>query len=221
MRTFAFMIVLLGIVTMAYAQPPVDLSDKISATSPINGKCAPILGQKTDTLPCDVQASVYFRSLGSYLDGTLHKGDFVFYETISRSELGEWRRIIRAGRCGNPAKGKYFVPAPRPKKPEITVTEVRPQLPVEVTRVETKIVPVVIPLPSCPPPCRQPLTFEKSGYAPPARSWTEQGPTKRTGLWLWKTPSCRTSPPPPSPYCPPAGTPGGNPPPYIPPPASW
>ena len=124
-----------------------DLSWMISVSRPYDGTNADLDGRATDTLPCDVRASVYFRG-GTYpagwYRGTLRSGDFVFYELESRCADGEWRRITHAGRCGNPATGRYFHRYP----PTRTVTVQAP--PVETcttvtnttTVVETQLVPV-------------------------------------------------------------------------------
>jgi hypothetical protein len=132
------------------ASPSNDLSWMISVSRPYDGTNADLDGRLTDTLPCDVRASVYFRG-GTYpagwYKGTLRAGDFVFYTLESKCADGEWRRIKYAGRCGNPATGRYFHRYP----PERVRVETVQAPPVEtcttVTNTRTVIETQLVPLP--------------------------------------------------------------------------
>lgn len=122
-----------------------DLSWMVSVSRPWDGTNADLNGQLTDTLPADVRATVTFKR-GTFAGGTyrgwLHRGDFVFYRVAEKVEChGEWRELIRAGRCGNPATGRYFVP--------------KPQLPEAPPPCAPICIPPPPPLP--PPPCPPPV----------------------------------------------------------------
>lgn len=119
MRTPFIAACIVILATVCWAEPVVgnlgsnqnDLSWMISLARPWNGTCANLDGQLTDTLPTDVQGSVQFKSgtfPSGWYKGWFHTGDFVFYEVDSKDWAGEWRRIVRAGRCGNPASGRYY-----------------------------------------------------------------------------------------------------------------
>lgn len=117
-----------------------DLSWMVSVSRPWDGTNANLNGQPTDTLPADVPATVTFKS-GTFPGGTyrgwLHRGDFVFYRVVEVKTNGESREIIRAGRCGNPATGKYFV--------------LKPQLPEAPPPCAPIYIPPPPPLPQSPP----------------------------------------------------------------------
>ncbi|MBU2595546.1 hypothetical protein KJ713_01780, partial [Patescibacteria group bacterium] len=122
-----------------------DLSWMVSVSRPWDGTNADLNGQLTDTLPCDLKATVTFKH-GTFAGGTyrgwLHKGDFVFYVVDEIVPChGEWREIIRAGRCGNPATGRYFVP--KPQLPEAPPPCAPPPAPI--------CIPPPPPLPTPPP----------------------------------------------------------------------
>ncbi|TSC92157.1 MAG: hypothetical protein CEN92_90 [Candidatus Berkelbacteria bacterium Licking1014_96] len=139
-------LVVLSIVGTAQAAPVVgdlnsnnnDLSWMVSVSRPWDGTNADLNGQLTDTLPTDVPATVTFKP-GTFRGGTyrgwLHRGDFVFYKVVEVRTDGESREIVRAGRCGNPATGRYFVPkpqlpeAPPPCAPTTIVIPPPPPLP--------------------------------------------------------------------------------------------
>jgi len=174
MRHASCVVVLLFLLGSAFAETVGDinsdennLSWMISVSRSWDGTNPDLNGQLTDTLPCDVRATVTFKS-GTFSGGTyrgwLHKGDFVFYQVEEVVPCtGERRRIIRAGRCGNPATGRYFVPKPKPEpQPEPPPCEPtpckpppRPQPPPIVCPVSPQpppIVNVTVEAPECPTP---------------------------------------------------------------------
>lgn len=130
MRTCAllFTLMFLGLAITANAQivgdlksSDNDLSWMISVSGLWDGTNADIGGQLGEDLPRNTPATVTFKqgrfSAGTYR-GWLHKGDYVFYQVDEVVPChGEYRRILRAGRCGNPASGRYFVPKPQTPAP--------------------------------------------------------------------------------------------------------
>ncbi|OQB98466.1 MAG: hypothetical protein BWX80_03975 [Candidatus Hydrogenedentes bacterium ADurb.Bin101] len=125
-----------------------DLSWMISVSRPWDGTNANLDGRPTDVLPCDVKdATVQFRrgtySAGWY-KGTLRTGDFVFYVLESKCVDGEWRRITHAGRCGNPATGRYFhrYPPERVRVETVQAPPVTSTVTNTTTVIETQLVPV-------------------------------------------------------------------------------
>lgn len=128
----------------------VNLSAKISSTQPwpeYGGNCPPMFqGLPREALPEQTNACVSFS--GHYVSGFLLKGEVVYYEVESRCDEGEWHRITRVYRCGNPASGRYWVPRNKP----VVVTRTqnvlvdRPVIvdrPVEVVKIVEKPVEVV------------------------------------------------------------------------------
>ncbi len=91
-----------------------NLSVMISETSPITGKCARIDGQEMFVLTEDTPAQVLFKSKG-WVEGYLQKGDAVFVDAQDN--------ILRAGRCGNPARGTITRPTPLVKEVTRTITK--------------------------------------------------------------------------------------------------
>lgn len=146
-----------------------DLSWMISVSRSWDGTNPDLNGQLTDTLPCDVRATVTFKSgtyAGGIYRGWLHKGDFVFYQVDEVIPCtGERRRIIRAGRCGNPATGTYFIPKPKPPEqppppcepPPCKEPPPRPQPPPIICPAPQPppIVKVTVEAPECPTPPAQ------------------------------------------------------------------
>lgn len=147
-------LVLLIIVVMLSAVPTfadgVNLSARISGTPPwpaYGGNCPPMFQElPREALPEQTNACVSFS--GRYVSGYLLKGEVVYYEIESRCESGEWHKITRVYRCGNPASGRYWVAYVKPTI--ITQTQnilvdrpVYVDRPVEVVRVVEKPVEVV------------------------------------------------------------------------------
>lgn len=154
MKRLLAIAVLLFAVGIASAQvvgdlssPSNDLSWMISVSRPWDGTNADLDRRATDTLPCDIQAAVQFRC-GTYAAGwyrgTLRSGDFVFYELETKCDDGEWRKIIAAGRCGNPAIGRYFhrYPPERVRVETVQAPPVTTTVTNTTTVVEAQLVPV-------------------------------------------------------------------------------
>jgi len=123
---FASLIVVLALLFGALAASHadgVDLSARITATSPwpeFGGHCAPLLqGELKDILPQNIEASVSFS--GRWAQGYLLAGEPVAYRVEQTSADGEWRSLLRVLRCGNPARGRYFVSALKPVEKTIIV----------------------------------------------------------------------------------------------------
>jgi len=158
---------------------PTDLSAKISGSRPWTGGCATLGQGSMDYLPQDVLDCQVQFSCG-WVSGFLRKNELVEYVVESRSADGEWRRIVRTMRCGNPARGRYWHPYPKPvvqtkvvDRPvpyavpvdpvictQVVEREVRVEVPVEVVKTETVYVdrPVCVPARQyVPPPGITPL----------------------------------------------------------------
>lgn len=147
------MVMVLFISTTAAFATPTDLSAKISGSRPWTGGCGPLIDCEAKmVLPHDlIGCSVRF-SCG-WVDGYLRKGEPVGYTVESVNEDGEWRCLTRTLRCGNPARGRVWVPYLKPivrtqivdrpvpyavpVDPVVSMRIVERQVPVEVVRTKT------------------------------------------------------------------------------------
>lgn len=148
----------------------------VSVSRPWDGTNADLNGQLTDHLPQDVPGYGDFKEgrfrAGRYR-GYWSKGDFVFYRVVEVVPChGEWREIVRHGRCGNPAGGRYFVPKPQPPAapPPPCVKAPPPPCPPPPCPPPPCPPPEVIPPPppipeEPPPPCPQPYEEQYQPHA--------------------------------------------------------
>ncbi len=110
------LVVLLASMVAQADHPGVNLSARITGSNPWTGGCAPLNGTELkDTLPADL-ANCQVRFSGGWLTGYLLRGEPVGYVVEGTTVDGEWRQIVRTIRCGNPARGRYFVPVSNPVK---------------------------------------------------------------------------------------------------------
>lgn len=152
--------------TAAFATPT-DLSARITGSRPWTGGCGPLVDvEKKMVLPHDLTGCSVKFSCG-WVDGYLRKGEPVGYTIESSNSDGEWRSLTRTLRCGNPARGRVWVPCSKPivhtqivERPvpyavpvdpvvctQVVEREVRVEVPVEVVRTRTVYVdrPVCVP----------------------------------------------------------------------------
>lgn len=165
-------LVLVAGATAAFATPT-DLSARITGSRPWTGGCATLGQGNMDYLPHDVLNCQVQFSCG-WVSGFLRKNELVEFEVESTTPEGQWRRITRTMRCGNPARGRYFVPTPKPVvvtrvverpvlvpvDPVVQTQVVERQVPVEVVRTETKYIDRTVCMPArqyIPPPGITPL----------------------------------------------------------------
>lgn len=227
----AVLALLFGAITASHADG-VNLSARITATSPwpeYGGHCAPLLqGELKDILLQNIEASVSFS--GRWAQGYLLAGEPVAYRVEQTSPDGEWRTLLRVLRCGNPARGRYFVSALKPVEKTViiesapvertTVVEREVRVPEARTVVDYISVPEIrtITVPACmPPPMIASMQAPRLGAIPVGYTATGDWRALVTAslLLLPGRESQQTcpEPPPPSGECPPGGTPGTEPPP--------
>ncbi|MFA7244413.1 MAG: hypothetical protein WC080_03950 [Patescibacteria group bacterium] len=156
--TLILTLLLMVMVGAAFASG-INLSEKITNTYPIGRHCPAINGQEAYRLNQYVDAEVWFESEGRFVPGYLIPTETVYAVPAEMGckdgVQGRWYTITRMVRCGNLARGRFFIPCtPVPPACKLACPE----------RVEVKVpYPVVVEIP-------KPYPVPYVVYAP-AREW--------------------------------------------------